>query len=299
MLRKMHVERKPKWIRTKIPSGPLYNRVNYVLKSKGLFTVCKEALCPNVAECWGRGTATIMLLGDTCTRSCRFCAVKAGNPMGRVDTSEPERVAMAVSELNLNYVVLTSVCRDDLRDGGAGIFAETVRAIKRTSPNVRVEVLIPDFRGDKDAISMVVDSKPDVIGHNLETVKRLTPIIRDRRASYDLSLSVLKTVKELDSSIYTKSSLMLGLGETEQEIVEAMLDLRSVGVDILTLGQYLRPTRRHMPVVEYVHPETFERLKNVALSLGFKGVASAPLVRSSYMAAELFQSISRDDVFGG
>ncbi|MCL7398026.1 MAG: lipoyl synthase [Thaumarchaeota archaeon] len=295
----MYVERKPKWIKTKIPSGTIYNRVNYVLRSKGLFTVCKEALCPNVAECWGRGTATIMLLGDTCTRSCRFCAVKAGNPMGCVDASEPERVAMAVSELNLNYVVLTSVCRDDLRDGGAWIFAETVRAIKRTSPNVKVEVLIPDFRGDKDAIGVVVNSKPDVIGHNLETVKRLTPIVRDRRASYDLSINVLKTVKELNNNIYTKSSLMLGLGETEQEVVEAMLDLRSVGVDILTLGQYLRPTKRHMPVVEYVPPEKFERLRDIALSLGFKGVASAPLMRSSYMAAELFHSVSRVDSFGG
>lgn len=288
----MLVERKPKWIRTKIPSGPLYNRVNRVLRSKGLHTVCEEALCPNIAECWSHRTATIMLLGDVCTRSCRFCAVKAGNPMGHVNTSEPEKVAMAVSELNLNYTVLTSVCRDDLHDGGAGIFAETVRTIRKVHPKARIEVLIPDFRGNKDAIETVVRSKPDIIAHNLETVKRLTPVVRDRRASYYDSLNVLKTVKELDSSIYTKSSLMLGLGETGQEIVETMSDLRSVGVDILTLGQYLKPTKRHVPVVEYVHPETFERLRSMALSLGFKAVASAPLVRSSYMAAELFQKAS-------
>ncbi|MEM1666811.1 MAG: lipoyl synthase [Nitrososphaerota archaeon] len=288
----MLMERKPKWIRAKIPSGPLYNRVSRVLRSKGLHTVCEEALCPNIAECWEHGTATIMLLGDVCTRSCRFCAVKAGNPMGHVSASEPEKVAMAVNELNLDYIVLTSVCRDDLYDGGAWIFAETVKAIKMLRPNAKVEVLIPDFKDDKDAIEIVVKSKPDVIGHNLETVKRLTPVVRDRRASYYVSLNVLKTVKELDYKIYTKSSLMLGLGETEQEIVEAMSDLRSVGVDILTLGQYLRPTKLHAPVVEYVRPEAFERLRNIALSLGFKAVASAPLVRSSYMASELFQKAS-------
>ncbi|MEM2909893.1 MAG: lipoyl synthase [Nitrososphaerota archaeon] len=295
----MQVEGKPRWIRAKIPSGPLYNRVRHVLRSKGLSTVCEEALCPNVADCWGCGTATIMLLGDVCTRSCRFCAVKAGNPMGFVDKTEPERVAMAVSELGLDYVVLTSVCRDDLQDGGAGIFADAVKAIKRTRPKARVEALIPDFRGDRKAIEIVVHSKPDVIGHNLETVKRLTPVIRDRRANYHLSLNVLKTIKELDNSIYTKSSLMLGLGESEQEIMEAMVGLRSVGVDILTLGQYLRPTKRHAPVVEYVRPETFDRLRDVALSLGFKGVASAPLVRSSYMAAELFQKVLAGDSYGG
>lgn len=295
----MLIERKPSWIRTKIPSGPMYNRVGHVLRTKGLHTVCEEALCPNIADCWCRGTVTIMLLGDTCTRSCKFCAVKAGKPMGRVDVSEPEKVAMAVKELNLNYIVLTSVCRDDLHDGGAGVFAETVMRIRRTNPKAKVEVLIPDFGGNRSAIEVVVRSKPDVIGHNLETIKRLTPIVRDRRSDYQLSLDVLRTVKELDDSIYTKSSLILGFGETEQEVVEAMSDLRSVGVDILTLGQYLRPTRRHAPVVEYVHPKTFERLKDIALSLGFKGVISAPLARSSYMAAELFQKISRGGTSGG
>lgn len=288
----MLVERKPKWIRTKIPSGPIYNRVSRVLRSRGLHTVCEEALCPNVAECWGRGTVTIMLLGNVCTRSCRFCAVKVGNPMGVIDTSEPDKVAMAVSELNLNYVVLTSVCRDDLHDGGAQIFAETVKAIKTLHPRTRVEVLIPDFTGNEEAIEKVVRSKPDVIGHNLETVRRLTPIVRNRRASYDMSLRVLKIIKELDGNICTKSSLMLGLGESEQEIVETMLDMRLAGVDILTLGQYLRPTKRHTPVVEYIDPEKFERLRDIALSLGFKAVASAPLVRSSYMAAELFYKAS-------
>lgn len=295
----MPLEDKPKWIRVKIPSGPTYSRIRRVLRSKALHTVCEEALCPNVADCWGCGTVTIMLLGDVCTRSCRFCAVKVGKPMGLVDEDEPERVAAAVSELGLDYVVLTSVCRDDLQDGGARVFAETVRAIRRAVPKARVEVLIPDFKGDRDAIEAVVRSRPDVIGHNLETVKRLTPIVRDRRADYNLSLNVLKTVKELDGSILTKSSLMLGLGEAEHEVLEAMADLRSVDVDILTLGQYLSPTKRHLPVAEYIPPETFDRLRDLALSLGFKGVASAPLVRSSYKAAELFQSVLKGDTYGG
>ncbi len=288
----MLVERKPEWIRTKIPSGPLYNRVHRALRSKGLHTVCEEALCPNIAECWARGTITIMLLGNVCTRSCKFCALRVGNPMKHVDIYEPEKVAMVVNELNLDYVVLTSVCRDDLYDGGAGVFAEAIKAIKRMHPKAKVEVLVPDFKGDRNAIEAVIRSKPDVVGHNLETVKRLTPIIRDGRASYHTSLNVLKMFKELDGGIYTKSSLILGLGETEQELVEAMSDLRSVRVDILTLGQYLRPTKRHAPVIEYVRPETFERLGDIARSLGFKAVASAPLVRSSYMAAELFQKVS-------
>ncbi|PUA34431.1 MAG: lipoyl synthase [Candidatus Terraquivivens tikiterensis] len=295
----MPLEDKPKWIRVKIPSGPTYSRIRRVLRSKALHTVCEEALCPNVADCWGCGTVTIMLLGDVCTRSCRFCAVKVGKPMGLVDEDEPERVAAAVSELGLDYVVLTSVCRDDLQDGGARVFAEAVRAIRRAVPKARVEVLIPDFKGDRDAIEAVVRSRPDVIGHNLETVKRLTPIVRDRRAGYNLSLNVLKTVKELDGSILTKSSLMLGLGEVEHEVLEAMADLRSVDVDILTLGQYLSPTKRHLPVAEYIPPETFDRLRDLALSLGFKGVASAPLVRSSYKAAELFQRVLKGDTYGG
>jgi len=298
-LEEMPLEDKPKWIRVKIPSGPTYSRIRRVLRSKALHTVCEEALCPNVADCWGCGTVTIMLLGDVCTRSCRFCAVKVGKPMGLVDEDEPERVAAAVSELGLDYVVLTSVCRDDLQDGGARVFAEAVRAIRRAVPKARVEVLIPDFKGDRDAIEAVVRSRPDVIGHNLETVKRLTPIVRDRRAGYNLSLNVLKTVKELDGSILTKSSLMLGLGEVEHEVLEAMADLRSVDVDILTLGQYLSPTKRHLPVAEYIPPETFDRLRDLALSLGFKGVASAPLVRSSYKAAELFQRVLKGDTYGG
>lgn len=298
-MEEMPLEDKPKWIRVKIPSGPTYSRIRRVLRSKALHTVCEEALCPNVADCWGCGTVTIMLLGDVCTRSCRFCAVKVGKPMGLVDEDEPERVAAAVSELGLDYVVLTSVCRDDLQDGGARVFAEAVRAIRRAVPKARVEVLIPDFKGDRDAIEAVVRSRPDVIGHNLETVKRLTPIVRDRRAGYNLSLNVLKTVKELDGSILTKSSLMLGLGEVEHEVLEAMADLRSVDVDILTLGQYLSPTKRHLPVAEYIPPETFDRLRDLALSLGFKGVASAPLVRSSYKAAELFQRVLKGDTYGG
>ncbi len=231
-----------------------------------------------------------MLMGDTCTRGCRFCAVTTGNPHKMLDEWEPVKVAEAIGELRLNYIVLTSVCRDDLPDGGAGHFAKTVGEIRRRHPDIIVEVLIPDFRGDIDAISAIVASQPQVIGHNIETVKRLSPVVRDWRATYQQSLAVLRRVKELDSTRYTKSSMMLGLGETDEEITNAMKDLRAVGVDILTLGQYLQPTRtwRHLPVTEFVTPERFEEWRRAGDAMGFLYVASGPLVRSSYRAGEFF-----------
>ncbi|GBC69806.1 Lipoyl synthase [archaeon HR01] len=279
---------KPSWIKSRIPAGPEYMRVRNILRRNLLHTVCEEALCPNLAECWGGGTATIMLLGDICTRGCRFCAVKTGHPGGVVEMEEPELVARAVSEMGLKYVVLTSVCRDDLEDGGAAHFAETVRAIKRYDGGILVETLIPDFNGSRDALAKVVESRPDVIAHNVETVPRLTPLVRDRRASFQQSVDVLRMVKEMDVKIYTKSSIMLGLGERYDEVLDTLRVLRSASVDIVTLGQYLRPTLRHLPVVEYVHPEVFEKLRNDALEMGFLYVASGPLVRSSYRAGEHF-----------
>ena len=280
--------RKPPWIRVKLPSGETYSRVRSIIRKYRLHTVCDEALCPNISECWGSGTATIMLLGDTCTRACKFCAVKTGNPRGYIDRDEPRRVAEAVKELNLDYVVLTSVTRDDLEDGGASIYAETVRLVKEVCPDIIVEVLIPDFNNDPNALKMVVESGVDVVAHNIETVERLTPKVRDPRAGYWKSLKTLKMVKDLSDKVYTKSSIMLGLGERDDEVVKAMRDLRSVGVDILTIGQYLQPTRHHLPVVEYVTPEKFRWFREIGERLGFLYVASGPLVRSSYKAGEYF-----------
>ena len=281
-------QRKPPWIRVKLPSGEIYSKVRKIIKKYKLHTVCEEALCPNIAECWGSGTATIMILGDICTRGCRFCAVKKGNPRGVVDRDEPRRVAEAVKELSLNYVVLTSVTRDDLPDGGASIYAETVKRIKRLSPDTIVELLIPDFNNDVSALRLVAESGAEVIGHNLETVERLTGKVRDPRAGYRKSLKTLEILKSLSSKIYTKSSLILGLGEREDEVIQAMRDLRAVKVDILTLGQYLRPTKKQLPVVEYVRPEKFERLRKAGEEMGFLYVAAGPLVRSSYLAGEYF-----------
>jgi lipoic acid synthetase len=281
--------RKPSWIRVRLPAGQEYGMVNAVMRKHKLHTVCEEALCPNISECWRHLNATIMILGDTCTRSCRFCAVKSGKPGGIVDLEEPKRVAEAIQELGLRYVVITSVTRDDLEDGGASIYAETVREIRKRSKNTLIELLIPDFNNNVKALEIVVDSKPDVIGHNIETVKRLTPLVRDARAGYEKSLKTLKTIKELNPEIYTKSSIMLGLGETVEEVVQSMIDLRKVGVDFLTLGQYLRPTKRHLPVKEYIPPERFEELRRIGENLGFLYVASGPLVRSSYLAGEFFR----------
>ena len=280
--------RKPPWLRVSLPIGEEYQRVKHAVEGLGLHTVCKEAACPNVAECWGAGTATIMILGETCTRGCRFCNVKTGNPRGEVDWLEPVRVAQAVRELGWKYLVITAVDRDDLADGGALIFANTVREIHARVPGARVEILTGDYRGDLNAVDIVVDAKPDVFAHNLETVRRLTPRVRDKRAGYDQSLSVLAHVKGRRPDAYTKTSIMLGLGEHEDEVEAAMDDARRAGVDIFTMGQYLRPTRKHLPVTEFVSPETFERLGRLAKSKGFHQVVSSPLSRSSYHAEQAF-----------
>ncbi len=280
--------RHPDWIRVRAPIGENYTHLKGLVRGLKLHTVCEEALCPNIGECWGAGTATIMILGDVCTRACRFCAVDTGNPRGSVDTEEPARVAEAIAELKLNYVVVTSVDRDDLPDGGAGIFAETIRQIKTKSPQTKVEVLTGDFRGNHDHVKIVVDAKPDVFGQNIETVKRLTHVVRDRRAGYEQTLDVLRTIKEIDPTMRTKSSILVGMGETFDEMIETMRDLRAANVDLLAIGQYLQPTRqkRNLPLVEYVTPEQFVRYREEGMKLGFKYVASGPLVRSSYKAWE-------------
>jgi len=281
-------KRKPDWLRIRFRRSEDYFEIARTLRAFGLHTVCEEAHCPNSTECWGRRTATFMILGDICTRSCRFCAVqssKAGRP---VDIAEPSRLAEAVKRLGIRYAVVTSVDRDDLPDGGAEHFARCVRAIKDLSPELQVEALIPDFRGGLESIKKVVESEPDVIGHNIETVSRMQSQLRDPRASYETSLEVLETVKKLNPRIYTKSSLMVGLGESQAEVLESLNDLRARGVDMVTIGQYLRPSVRHVPVVEYIKPEVFELYRFEAQRLGFKHVSSGPLVRSSYHAAELF-----------
>lgn len=259
-----------------------------MLQERGLHTVCEEARCPNIGECWGGGTATLMLMGEVCTRGCRFCSVQSGNPLGILDSLEPQKAAETVELMNLEYVVLTSVNRDDLADGGAQHFSQTIQTIYERCPEVLLEALIPDFQGDLDALAKVVDAEPDVLAHNLETVERLTPTVRDPRAKYRQSLDVLENMKRLRPQQWTKSSIMLGLGETNSELFQAFSDLRSVGVDFLTLGQYLQPTKKHLQVKEFISPEKFEELKTKALTYGFKYVASGPLVRSSYRAGEFY-----------
>ena len=279
---------KPDWIKVNFVQGKNYKKVREASKALNLNTVCQEANCPNIYECWDGGTATFMLLGDICTRGCRFCHVKSGNPKGVVDIFEPENTADAVKELKLEYVVLTSVDRDDLSDGGSAHFAETVNQIYKKNKNTLIEVLIPDFSGNLDNLSIVAKARQTVIAHNIETTRTLTPLVRDVRASYDRSLKVLRNVKELDSNIYTKSSIMLGFGEKYSEVIEAMRDLRKADVDILTIGQYLQPSDFHISIKQYVHPDEFIKLKDVAEDMGFKYVASGPLVRSSYKAGEYF-----------
>ncbi|MCX7844574.1 MAG: lipoyl synthase [Candidatus Bipolaricaulota bacterium] len=264
--------------------------VRRVLEEHRLATVCTEARCPNLPACWGAGTATFLILGEICTRACRFCAVAHGRPWPP-DPAEPARLARAVRALGLRYVVLPSVDRDDLPDGGAAHFAACIRAIKEAAPETKVEALIPDFSGDREALRQVVEAGPDGVGHNLETVRRLTPLVRDRRAGYDLSLSVLQALKELRPRLLTKSSLLLGLGETEEEVEEALWDLRRVGVDVLVLGQYLRPTARQIPVARYVPPQEFQAWAERAKEIGFRAVVSGPLVRTSFRAAEVFEEL--------
>lgn len=283
--------RKPDWLRVSLPAGEDYERVKAKVEASRLHTVCREAACPNLAECWGAGTATIMILGDTCTRGCRFCNVKTGNPRGQVDWLEPVRVAQAVRDLGWKYLVLTAVDRDDLPDGGALIFANTVREIHARVPGARVEILSGDYRGDLAALDLVMDARPDVFAHNLETVARLTPAVRDKRAKYGQSLSILAHAKRRAPDRYTKTSLMLGLGEREDEIAAALDDARNVGVNIVTMGQYLAPTKKHLPVVEFITPERFARLGDLARSKGFHQVVSSPLSRSSYHAEQAFPSV--------
>lgn len=283
--------RKPDWLRVRLPAGPQQDEFRGLksrFRSRGLHTVCEEARCPNIFECWGQGTATVMILGETCTRGCRFCSVRTGRPGGVVDLEEPENTAISLAEMGLAYVVLTMVDRDDLRDGGAAHVAKTVGRIKHHSPELRIETLVGDFGGHRDDIRTVVQGgRPDVFAHNVEVVPRLQRSIRDARCSWDRSVGVLVVAKELGASI-TKSSLMVGLGEERHEVLESMRLLRDASVDVLTIGQYLRPTKRHAPVQRYVDPSEFADYEQAGLEMGFRFVASGPLVRSSYRAAEVF-----------
>lgn len=283
---------KPDWIKVRLTTNENYNEVAKIAKSRSTFTVCQEASCPNQHECWAAGTATFMILGDTCTRACKFCDVKTGNPKGVVDVEEPENIAKSVKDMRLKYVVLTSVDRDDILDQGAGHFAKTVKFIKQYNPNILVETLTPDWRGDKKLAEVLINSGVDVAAHNIETVERLQSQARDRRASYRQSLKVLQYYKDLseknDIKILTKSSIMIGIGETDTEITQSFKDLRSVGCDVVTLGQYLQPSKKHLPVLEYVHPDKFKAWEQEALALGFTYVAAGPLVRSSYKAGEFY-----------
>ncbi len=281
-------ERKPDWLKVRAPGGESYARLKQTLRGLDLFTVCEEARCPNVGECWGAGTATVMLLGHMCTRGCRFCAVTTGNPRGAVDPREPEHVGRAIASLGLKYVVLTMVDRDDLIDGGADHMARAVKSLRQHQPELLVETLVGDFGGRRPDIDVMVDGAPDVFAHNIEVTRRLTPLIRDQRCSYDLSLDVLRYAKQRAPERLVKSSIMVGIGETDDEVEETMEDLRAAGVDVVTLGQYLRPTPRHAPVERYVEPGRFAAYERAGYALGFAFVASGPLVRSSYHAAEGF-----------
>ncbi|RWR88683.1 Lipoyl synthase [Cinnamomum micranthum f. kanehirae] len=299
--------KKPEWLRQRAPQGERFRQVKESLSKLNLNTVCEEAQCPNIGECWNGGggaggeadgiaTATIMLLGDTCTRGCRFCAVKTSRNPAPPDPMEPENTARAIASWGVDYIVLTSVDRDDLPDGGSSHFAHTVKAMKNLKPEILVECLTSDFRGDLEAVSTLVHSGLDVFAHNIETVKRLQRIVRDPRAGYQQSLSVLNHAKICKEGMITKSSIMLGLGESDEEVKETMTDLRAIGVDILTLGQYLQPTPLHLTVKEYVTPEKFAFWKDYGESIGFRYVASGPLVRSSYRAGELFvQSMVKEE----
>ncbi len=281
--------KKPDWLKVSIPSGDEYKSIYRILQKNNLSTVCQEARCPNISECWRQKSATVMILGKICTRSCRFCAVKTGDPNGLLDTNEPRHVAEVINALGLKYVVITSVDRDDLEDLGSQHYAETIRAITETNSDAKVEVLIPDFNGRKEFLEKIVSAKPFVVGHNVETVRRLTPYIRDRRCGYDQSLDVLRKSKELDGQILTKSGFMVGLGEERNEINETLQDLKDAGVDVVTIGQYLQPTIKHVPVQTYYAPDEFDELEQAGKNIGIKHVISGPLVRSSYHAADIFE----------
>lgn len=283
------IERKPPWLRVSVGGGARYRSVKETVSKHRLATVCEESHCPNIGECWNHGTATIMLMGATCTRACRFCAVDTGNPKGWLDLEEPANAAESVRLMGLGYVVLTSVDRDDLDDGGASHYAECIQAIRALNPSTAVEALTPDFNGDPDAVAKVVNSGLQVFAQNVETVERLTHVVRDPRAGYQQTLDVLAHAKQVSSQVLTKSSLMLGIGETDEEIRQTLQDLQAHNVDIVTLGQYMRPTRNHLPVDRWVTPEQFAQLREYGLSVGFTEVAAGPLVRSSYRADRVFE----------
>jgi len=280
--------KKPSWLKIKLEKKDNFSDVKDILKENNLVTVCEEAHCPNISECWNSGTATFMIMGNSCTRACKFCAVKTAFPGKPLDKEEPKKIANVLKKWNLDYVVITSVDRDDLKDQGSNHFSDCIREVRKENPSILIEVLIPDFKGQKELIKNVIDVKPNVIGHNIETVERLQKFVRDPRANYNQSLGILKYVKEVDDEIYTKSSIMLGLGETEEEVTKAMKDLREINVDFLTLGQYLRPSLKHIEVKEYVSPDKFNFYKKIGEELGFLYVASGPFVRSSYKAGEFF-----------
>ncbi len=285
MAKKEEYIRKPEWLKIKLNTNENYTGLKKLMRERNLHTVCEEAKCPNIHECWAvRRTATFMILGAVCTRACRFCAVKTGLP-NELDLQEPERVAESVRLMNLKHAVITAVARDDLKDGGAAVFAETVRAVRRENPFTTIEVLPSDMGGVYDNLKMLMDARPDILNHNIETVRSLTPRVR-ARATYDRSLQFLKRAKEMQPDIPTKSSLMIGLGETKEEIIETMDDLRANDVDIMTIGQYLQPSKKHLKVQKYYHPDEFAELREIAMSKGFSHVEAGPLVRSSYHADE-------------
>ena len=279
---------KPPWLKVKVPGGSRFCRIKETLRQRTLHTVCEEAHCPNMGECWSGGTATFMIMGDLCTRGCRFCAVKTARKGNPLDPDEPKKVSDSIGIMELEYVVITSVNRDDLPDGGALHFAKVITQAKSDHPNLIVEVLTPDFLGQKDQVAMVAEAMPHVFAHNIETVRRLTPTVRDPRATYEQSLKVLKFVKEKFPSIFTKSSVMLGVGELDEEVLDTMNDLHHGGVSFLTLGQYLQPSKNHLALKEYVSPQKFDYFREWGETLGFDYVASGPLVRSSYKAGEFF-----------
>jgi lipoic acid synthetase len=287
----LHQATKPSWIKVRLPSNPVFFSTKALISDLRLHTVCESAQCPNRWECWSQGTATFMIAGERCTRACGFCAVSTAKPFA-LEADEPERVVEAILRLKLKHVVITAVARDDLKDGGANHFAQTITGLRQADPCVVIEVLTPDFNGREESLREVLAAEPDIFNHNLETVERLTPVVRSR-AKYRLSLSVLRQAKEIDTDVVTKSGIMLGLGETEPELFQAMDDLREAGVQVLTLGQYLRPTPQHLPVVEYISPEAFETYREIGLSKGFEYVASGPLVRSSYHAADYHPTARR------
>ena len=283
-----HYSKKPPWLKVPFPGGDRYSWIKSHSTRLNLSTVCEEANCPNIGECWNGGTATFMLMGDTCTRGCRFCAVKSEKYPPALDADEPSKLAGTIKKMNLNYVVLTTVNRDDFQDQGASHIARCIKATQRTSPRLLIEMLMPDFRGEKELVQQIIDASPAVLAHNLETVRRLTPEVRDYRADYDQSLEVLRYLKTNCPEGYTKSSLMLGLGESRREILQAMDDMRDAGVDFLTIGQYLQPTRKHLKVLKFLHPDEFNELGQIGDQMGFDYVAAGPLVRSSYKAAEFY-----------